>query len=66
MNVSMQDSYNLGWKLGLVVKGIAQPSILKTYQSERRRIAKDLIGMFAGRNYFTYFNTMVISLSVIF
>ena len=43
MNVSMQDSYNLGWKLGLVVKGIAQPSILKTYQSERRRIANDLI-----------------------
>ncbi|KAF2729992.1 hypothetical protein EJ04DRAFT_474619 [Polyplosphaeria fusca] len=43
MNVSMQDSFNLGWKLGLVVKGIAQPSILKTYQSERRRIAQDLI-----------------------
>ncbi|OSS47497.1 hypothetical protein B5807_07372 [Epicoccum nigrum] len=56
MNVSMQDSYNLGWKLGLVVKGIAQPSILKTYQSERRRIAKDLIDfdhkfsrLFSGR-----------------
>ncbi|KAF2107826.1 FAD binding domain-containing protein [Lophiotrema nucula] len=43
MNVSMQDAYNLGWKLGLVVKGIAQPRILRTYQSERRRIAKDLI-----------------------
>ncbi|KAF1939970.1 hypothetical protein EJ02DRAFT_445798 [Clathrospora elynae] len=43
MNVSMQDAYNLGWKLGLVVKGVAQPSILKTYQSERRRIAQDLI-----------------------
>ncbi|KAL6710923.1 hypothetical protein ACN47E_006798 [Coniothyrium glycines] len=43
MNVSMQDAYNLGWKLGLVVKGVAQPSILKTYQSERRRVAQDLI-----------------------
>ncbi|KAL5402214.1 hypothetical protein PMIN03_010849 [Paraphaeosphaeria minitans] len=43
MNVSMQDAYNLGWKLALVVKGVAQPSILKTYQSERRRIAQDLI-----------------------
>jgi len=43
MNVSMQDAYNLGWKISLVVKGIAQPSILKTYQSERRRVAKDLI-----------------------
>ncbi|KAF2877269.1 phenol 2-monooxygenase [Massariosphaeria phaeospora] len=56
MNVSMQDAYNLGWKLGLVVKGIAQPSILRTYQSERRRIAQDLIAfdhkfsrLFSGR-----------------
>ncbi|KAK7940773.1 uncharacterized protein PG986_013160 [Apiospora aurea] len=43
MNISMQDCYNLGWKLGLVCRGIAKPSILKTYQSERRRIARDLI-----------------------
>ncbi|KAM5354740.1 hypothetical protein ACJ41O_001387 [Fusarium nematophilum] len=43
MNVSMQDAYNLGWKVALVAKGIAQPSILKTYQSERRRVAQDLI-----------------------
>lgn len=43
MNVSIQDSYNLGWKIGLVVNGIAKRSILKTYQSERRRIAQDLI-----------------------
>ncbi|CAD6592880.1 MAG: hypothetical protein ASARMPRED_006770 [Alectoria sarmentosa] len=43
MNVSMQDSYNLGWKLALVIKGIAIPSILETYESERRRVAKELI-----------------------
>lgn len=43
MNVSMQDSYNLGWKLALVIKGIAIPSILKTYESERRAVAKELI-----------------------
>ncbi|KAG8672290.1 hypothetical protein FPOAC2_05668 [Fusarium poae] len=43
MNVSMQDSYNLGWKIALVVKGIAKPDVLKTYQSERRRVAQDLI-----------------------
>lgn len=56
MNISMQDCYNLGWKLGLVVKGIAQPSILDTYQSERRRVAQDLIAfdqrfakLFSGR-----------------
>ncbi|KAF2464475.1 uncharacterized protein BDR25DRAFT_296718 [Lindgomyces ingoldianus] len=56
MNVSMQDAFNLGWKLGLVVKGIAKPEILKTYQSERRRVAQDLINfdhkfsrLFSGR-----------------
>ncbi|KAJ4362987.1 hypothetical protein N0V83_010104 [Neocucurbitaria cava] len=50
------DAFNLGWKLGLVVKGVAQPSILKTYQAERRRIAQDLIDfdhkfsrLFSGR-----------------
>ncbi|PPJ59285.1 hypothetical protein CBER1_04205 [Cercospora berteroae] len=43
MNVSMQDSFNLGWKVANVVKGTSDLSILKTYQSERRRIAQDLI-----------------------
>ncbi|EMC92186.1 hypothetical protein BAUCODRAFT_126186 [Baudoinia panamericana UAMH 10762] len=43
MNVSMQDTFNLGWKIASVVKGISSRSILKTYQSERRRIAQDLI-----------------------
>ncbi|KAI0135944.1 putative phenol 2-monooxygenase [Hypoxylon sp. NC0597] len=56
MNVSMQDTYNLGWKIALVAKGIAKPSILSTYQSERRRVAQDLIDfdhrfsrLFSGR-----------------
>lgn len=56
MNVSMQDTYNLGWKLGAVINGTADRAILKTYQSERRRIAKDLIDfdhrfsrLFSGR-----------------
>ena len=56
MNVSMQDSYNLGWKIALVINGIAKRSILKTYQSERRRVARDLIAfdhrfsrLFSGR-----------------
>lgn len=43
MNVSMQDTYNLGWKISAVVKGIAQRSILKTYETERRTNAQDLI-----------------------
>lgn len=56
MNVSMQDCYNLGWKIGAVVNGTARSAILKTYQSERRRIAQDLIAfdhrfsrLFSGR-----------------
>ncbi|CEJ89837.1 Putative FAD binding domain protein [[Torrubiella] hemipterigena] len=56
MNVSMQDAFNLGWKVASVVKGQADRSILKTYQSERRRIAQDLIDfdrkfsrLFSGR-----------------
>lgn len=56
MNVSMQDSFNLGWKLAHVIQGRAPRAILKTYQSERRRIAQDLIAfdhkfsrLFSGR-----------------
>jgi phenol 2-monooxygenase len=43
MNVSMQDAYNLGWKLGSVLTGISDPSILSTYSSERRPIAVELL-----------------------
>ncbi|TDZ21500.1 Phenol hydroxylase [Colletotrichum orbiculare MAFF 240422] len=43
MNVSMQDTFNLGWKVALAAKGIAKRDILATYQSERRRVAQDLI-----------------------
>ncbi|KAL9005319.1 MAG: hypothetical protein Q9188_001910 [Gyalolechia gomerana] len=49
MNVSIQDAYNLGWKLALVVKGIANPSILKTYETERRSVAQELIAF--DQNY---------------
>ncbi len=35
MNTSIQDSYNLGWKLALVLRGQAPPSLLYTYHSER-------------------------------
>ncbi|CAL8584823.1 hypothetical protein XPA_010406 [Xanthoria parietina] len=43
MNVSIQDTYNLGWKIAMVVKGIAKPSTLKTYETERRSVAQELI-----------------------
>ena len=36
-------AFNLGWKIASVLKGQANRSILKTYQSERRKVAQDLI-----------------------
>jgi 2-polyprenyl-6-methoxyphenol hydroxylase-like FAD-dependent oxidoreductase len=39
-NTGMQDAHNLAWKLALVVKGIAGPELLATYDSERRPIAE--------------------------
>jgi phenol 2-monooxygenase len=43
MNVSMQDTFNLGWKLASVLRGRSVPQLLHTYSSERRAIAKELI-----------------------
>lgn len=43
MNTSMHDSWNLSWKLNLAVRGLAKPSLLATYEHERRKIAQDLI-----------------------
>ncbi|OJI91100.1 hypothetical protein ASPTUDRAFT_114203 [Aspergillus tubingensis CBS 134.48] len=43
MNMSIQDGFNLGWKLALVVKEMAPASILGTYKSERHQLAKMLL-----------------------
>ena len=43
MNVSMQDSFNLGWKLAAVLDGRAGPELLRTYSAERQAIAQGLI-----------------------
>lgn len=43
MNCSLQDGYNLGWKLASVLKGTVKPEILDTYTSERQMTAKTLI-----------------------
>jgi phenol 2-monooxygenase (NADPH) len=51
MNVGMQDAWNLGWKLGAVVRGIARSELLHTYSGERQKIAEELIDFdrkFAG------------------
>ncbi|MXO73019.1 FAD-dependent monooxygenase [Alteraurantiacibacter buctensis] len=43
MNVSMQDAFNLGWKLAAVLRGQSDEAILSTYSAERHAIAKELI-----------------------
>ncbi|MDR3454638.1 MAG: FAD-dependent monooxygenase [Rhodoferax sp.] len=43
MNVSMQDTFNLGWKLASVLEGRAKPELLRTYNAERHAIAQGLI-----------------------
>ncbi|MBV9715865.1 MAG: FAD-dependent monooxygenase [Solirubrobacterales bacterium] len=43
MNVSMADTWNLGWKLAAVLRGTAKPELLHTYSEERQAVAKELI-----------------------
>ena len=37
MNVSMNDTWNLGWKLAAVLRGTARPELLHTYSAERQK-----------------------------
>jgi 3-(3-hydroxy-phenyl)propionate hydroxylase len=42
-NSGIQDAENLGWKLALVLKGLAHPSLLDSYDAERRAAARENI-----------------------
>ena len=44
LNTSIQDAYNLGWKLAAVIKG-APAALLDSYEQERRPIAADMLGL---------------------
>jgi 2-polyprenyl-6-methoxyphenol hydroxylase-like FAD-dependent oxidoreductase len=39
-NTGVQDAYDAAWKLALVVKGVADPALLSTYDAERRPVGK--------------------------
>ena len=43
MNTGLQDAYNLGWKLALVVSGAARPALLDSYADERVPVARRLL-----------------------
>ena len=42
-NTSVQDSYNLAWKLALVLSGKADESLLDTYSDERQPVGRQVI-----------------------
>jgi 2,4-dichlorophenol 6-monooxygenase len=42
-NTSIQDAYNLAWKLALVLKGQADPSLLGSYDAERAPIGRQIV-----------------------
>ncbi|AZF04869.1 FAD-dependent oxidoreductase [Pseudomonas sp. R5-89-07] len=44
LNTSVQDAYNLGWKLAAVLAG-APEALLETYETERRPVAEDVLGL---------------------
>ncbi|MEV8598010.1 FAD-dependent oxidoreductase [Streptomyces sp. NPDC052012] len=48
LNTSVQDAYNLGWKLGAVLRGGADAALLDTYEEERRPVAAGVLGLSTG------------------
>jgi hypothetical protein len=43
MNTGIQDAWNLGWKLALVSRGIAEEGLLDTYDAERRPVGSFVV-----------------------
>jgi 2-polyprenyl-6-methoxyphenol hydroxylase-like FAD-dependent oxidoreductase len=45
LNLGIQDSFNLGWKLAAAVHGWAPTDLLDTYETERRPVAADVLDL---------------------
>ncbi|MFG3284933.1 FAD-dependent monooxygenase [Streptomyces sp. NPDC048111] len=45
LNTSVQDAYNLGWKLAQVLRHGAPDALLDSYEQERRAVAAGVLGM---------------------
>lgn len=43
LNLGLQDAMNLGWKLGLVVRGLASESLLDSYTAERYPVGERVL-----------------------
>ncbi len=48
LDIGIQDSFNLGWKLAAVLDGWASPWLLDSYESERRPVAERAIRATGG------------------
>ncbi len=48
LNTSIQDVYNLGWKLARVLRGEATDNLLTTYEAERRPVATQVLDIAGG------------------
>jgi len=42
-NTSIQDSYNLAWKLAMVLRGEADPALLDSYSAERAPVGRQIV-----------------------
>jgi 2,4-dichlorophenol 6-monooxygenase len=42
-NTSIQDSYNLAWKLAMVLRGEADPALLDSYTAERAPVGRQIV-----------------------
>ncbi len=45
MNTGIQDSYNLAWKMALVLKGNSPEALLESYNTERHRVGKQVVNL---------------------
>ncbi|WP_324786579.1 FAD-dependent monooxygenase [Streptomyces sp. H51] len=50
-NTSIQDSFNLCWKLALVLRGQAGPGLLETYSDERLPVARQIVERTTASNH---------------
>ncbi len=49
-NTGIQDAHNLAWKLAFVLKGLADPALLATYDAERKPVDQSTVDQ-AFKNY---------------
>jgi 2-polyprenyl-6-methoxyphenol hydroxylase-like FAD-dependent oxidoreductase len=57
MNTGIQDAWNLGWKIGLVARGLARDRLLDTYEAERWPIGQFLL-RYTDRLFSTFTRAM--------